>query len=95
MNPQLVLLFALLDFTMAIIAWTLLHPTMTPVPQAAPMPTMRPEPGQRRSAYDIIYIDEAWYGAGIAVHKAENNGYTFLNRSGTLRTYVRNGSATR
>jgi len=76
MNPQLILLFALLDFTMVIIAWTLIHPTMTLVPQAAPI---APQPTREYSvgSRDVIYI-ELKPGCTAEMKKHRKEGYIAL-----------------
>jgi hypothetical protein len=77
MNTQsLVLLFAVLDLIMAIIAWTLLHPAMTLAPQVAsvaPQPTREYSVGSR----DVIYI-EIKPGCVAEMREHRKEGYIAL-----------------
>lgn len=90
MNPQLVLLFAM-TLALYAIAYKMFHPTATLTPQVATVPITQLE-SKHRSTRDVIYIDRAWRGSGVAIHEAERRGYKFSQRDGDLITYVRNGA---
>lgn len=57
----------------------------SPAMQAAPVAPAKP----RIMRYDVIKIDTALRGSGAAIHRAEQNGYTTIEKHDTVITMVK------